>query len=113
MAAPSLAKLTIILGRSQHFHHHSTALEIVRLARRRRMAGATVLVGVEGYGSSHRLHTVSAGSLAGAVSFVVVVVDDVARLAGLLEAVTPLVQGHGTVVVEEVEAVSGWRPVQP
>ena len=100
-------RLTVLIGRSAHFHHHSAALEVLRLARRAGMAGATVLAGVEGYGSSHRLHTPSLRSGTDAQSYEVVVVDTAEAVNRLLPSVREAVAGRGLVLLEEVEVVSG------
>ena len=101
------ARLTVLIGRSAHFHHHSAALEVLRLARRSGMAGATVLAGVEGYGSSHRLHTPSLRSGTEGQSYAVVVVDHADAVARFLASVQEVVADKGVVFVEEVEVVSG------
>lgn len=101
------ARLTVLIGRSAHYHHHSAALEVLRLARRSGLAGATVLAGVEGYGSSHRLHIPSLRSGMEAQSYAVVVVDTSEAVAGFVESVRGVVAGKGVLFVEEVEVVSG------
>ena len=100
-------RLTVLIGRSAHFHHHSAALEVLRLARRCGMAGATVLAGVEGYGASHRVHTTSLRSAGEAPSYVVVVVDSAEAVDRFLPSVREAVGGRGTVFLEEVDVVSG------
>lgn len=100
-------RLTVLIGRSAHFHHHTAALEVLRLARRSGMAGATVLAGVEGYGSSHRLHTPSLRSGTEAQSYAVVVVDTADAVARFLVSARGVVAGKGTVFTEDVEVVSG------
>ena len=100
-------RLTVLIGRSAHFHHHAAALEVLRLARRSGMAGATVLAGVEGYGSSHRLHTPSLRSGTEGESYAVVVVDTPDAVIGFLDAVRQTVAGRGVVFVEPVELISG------
>lgn len=55
------ARLTVIVG-TELWHHRPVSHEIVRRARAARLAGATVLRGVEGFGSSGVVHT--AGILA-------------------------------------------------
>lgn len=104
---PTAVRLTVLIGRSAHFHHHSAALEVLRSARRAGMAGATVLAGVEGYGSSHRLHTPSLRSASEAQTYVVVVVDTVEAVNRFLPSVREAVGGKGVVLLEQVEVVSG------
>ncbi|HET6874455.1 MAG TPA: DUF190 domain-containing protein [Acidimicrobiales bacterium] len=99
--------LTVIIGRSAQSDHHSAALEVLRLARRAGMAGATVLAGVEGYGSSQRIHTPSLRSGTDAQSYAVVVVDTAEAVDRFLPSVREAVAGRGVVLLEEVEVVSG------
>lgn len=100
-------RLTVLIGRSAHFHHHSAALEVLRLARRSAMAGATVLAGLEGYGASHRLHTPSLRSGAEPQSYAVVVVDTPEAVNRFLGSLREVVADKGIVFVEPVEVVAG------
>ncbi|HET6794826.1 MAG TPA: DUF190 domain-containing protein [Acidimicrobiales bacterium] len=106
VATTPAVRLTVIVGRSAHYHHHSVAAEVVRLARRTGLAGATVLAGVEGYGSSHQLHRASTGSPAWTVSYVVVVVDSAEAVARFEERLGPVLAGRGVHFSEQVERLS-------
>jgi PII-like signaling protein len=49
--------LTIFIGEDDQWHRTPLYHEIVRRARQARLADASVLRGIEGYGASSRIHT--------------------------------------------------------
>src|SRR5215471_16791238 len=49
-------RLSIFLGECDQWHHKPTYHEIVHRAHKSGLAGATVLRGIEGYGSTTRIH---------------------------------------------------------
>jgi PII-like signaling protein len=75
---------------------------IVRKARERGLAGATVLRGLEGYGAHSRLHTAKILRLSSDLPIVVEIVDTEEKIESFL----PLIDGavrEGLATVERVE----------
>ncbi len=88
------ARATILLGPRSHTRHHSTAVELISRARRAKLAGATLLHGVEAGRSRHRL-------LHDDAPLVLVIVDEEASLRSFLSSVEPLL-GGASVGLEDV-----------
>lgn len=76
---------------------------IVKQARERRLSGATVLRGLEGFGAHGHLHTVKFLRQATDLPIVIEIVDSREKI----EAFLPIIEGaitEGLVTLEEVEA---------
>jgi PII-like signaling protein len=80
--------------------HH----EIVTRARAAGLAGATVLRGDEGYGTSSRIHTTRLLSLAEDLPVVVIIIDTQERVRAFLSELDELIT-EGTVVLDAVEVL--------
>ncbi|RJO75186.1 DUF190 domain-containing protein [Nocardia panacis] len=76
----SAARLTVLLDEDDKWQHRPLYHEIVTRARDYGLAGASVWRGVEGYGSSSRIHTSRILDLADHLPVMVMVVDETARL---------------------------------
>lgn len=77
---------------------------IVKEARRRGLAGATVLHGVMGFGKASRIHTASVLRLSGDLPVVVEIVDTPERIEAFLPDLDRMIT-DGLVTVENVEVV--------
>jgi hypothetical protein len=97
-------RLTIFIGESDRYHHHSLSSEIVQRARRAGLAGCSVFRGVEGFGASQRLHTTHLLSLSEDLPIAIVIVDATERIAAFVPQLDELVDG-GLVIVEDVEVI--------
>lgn len=97
-------RLTIFLGESDHYHHHSLSSEIVQRALKEGLAGCSVFRGNEGFGATGRLHTARVLSLSEDLPVAIVIVDAADRIRAFLPQVEELVTG-GLVTVEDVEVV--------
>ncbi len=85
-------------------HEHSPLYEvIVYAAREKGIAGATVLRGIMGYGSSSEVYTSKLWEITEKVPLVVDIVDDPVKISALLEALEPIFKksGKGHIVTEE------------
>lgn len=98
----SAARLTIYVNETTQWCHRPAYTEIVRRAHAAGLAGATVLRGVEGYGTSGHVHTTRILSLTEDLPMVVVIVDDEDRIRDFLPQVEEVVD-RGLAVVETVE----------
>ncbi len=104
MLEGSALRLTIFVGESDQWHHHPLYTEIVHRAHRARLAGATVLHGVEGYGASSRIHTSRLLSLSQDLPVVIVIVDREEAVRAFLPVLDELVT-EGLVTLEHVDVV--------
>ena len=105
-------KLTIYIGDSDKHGHKPLHLAIVELLHAEGISGATVLHGIEGYGSHKQIHTARILDLSGDLPQVIVAVD----LPDKIEAVLPKLDeivGEGLVTTEEVRIVISRPSPQP
>jgi PII-like signaling protein len=97
-------RLTIFIGELDRWHHRPLVSEIVHRAREAGLAGATVLRGVEGFGTGSMIHTTRLLSLSDDLPLIIVIVDDEPRIRDFLPQLDELVI-EGLVVLDEVEAI--------
>lgn len=97
-------RLTIFIGESDQYRHHSLSSEIVQRARKAGLAGATVLRGVSGFGASQTVHSSHLLSLSDDLPLAIVLVDDPARIQAFLPQLDELI-AEGLVIVDDVEVV--------
>jgi len=96
-----VTRLTIYIGQSDTWHHKPLYTELVHRAHAAGLAGASVFRGVEGFGSSNRVHTSRLLSLSEDLPVAVVIIDTVERVTAFLPAVEEIV-GDGLVTLDEV-----------
>jgi hypothetical protein len=94
--------LRIFIGEDDQWHHRPLYEEIVRMARERHLAGATVIRGVEGFGHSSHLHTTRLLRLSQDLPLIIEIVDTAEKIDPFLDEVDEMISG-GMVTVERVE----------
>ncbi len=94
------ALLRIFLGEDDRHEGMPLYQWIVRRARERGLAGATVLRGILGFGASSRIHTARILRLSQDLPIVVEIVDRLEPLEAFLEEIEPALQG-GLVTLEK------------
>lgn len=77
---------------------------IVKKARERGMAGATVFRAIEGYGAHSRMHSESILRLSADLPIIVVLVDKPERIESFIPVLDDLIQ-DGLVTIEDIEVV--------
>ncbi len=107
-------RLTIFVGESDHYHHHSLVSEIVRRAHRSGLAGCSVFRGIEGFGASRMVHNVHLLSLSDDLPVAIVIVDDPERIEEFLPQLDELIS-EGLVLLDDVHVVRyvGRTPEAP
>ena len=94
--------LRIFIGEDDQWHHRPLFEEIVRMARERHLAGATVIRGVEGFGQSSHLHTARILRLSQELPLIIEIVDTTEKIDPFLQEIDEMITG-GMVTVERVE----------
>ncbi len=112
-------RLTVFVGESDHYHHRPLYAEIVHRAHQAGLTGASVLRGIEGFGTSSQVHTSRILSLAENLPVVIVMVDDAERIEAFALALGEVV-AEGLAVIDDVDVVRysartspPEQPVQP
>ena len=107
-------RLTIFIGESDRWHHHSLTSEILHRAHGAGLAGASVFRGVSGFGASGLVHTTHVLSLSDDLPIAIVIVDTAERIEQFLPHLDELIS-EGLVIVDEVHVVHylGRRDDQP
>ena len=97
-------RLTVLVGESDRWHHHSLTAEILHRAQAAGLAGASVFRGVSGYGASGLVHTTHVLSLSDDLPMAVVIVDTAERIEAFLPQLDEIVE-EGLVIIDEVRVV--------
>lgn len=106
MQLPSEAKLLrIFIGESDKHGHRPLYEVIVEEARRRGMAGATVLKGVLGFGADSRIHTAKILRLSEDLPIVIEIVDKPERIEAFLPDLDTMI-AEGLVTLENVQVIA-------
>ncbi len=112
MKLPSEAELLrIFIGESDKWEGRPLYEVIVREARERGMAGATVLRGMMGFGAHSRLHTTKILRLSEDLPIVVEIVDKPERIEPFLPRLDEIID-EGLVTVERAKVIF-YRHNQP
>jgi PII-like signaling protein len=98
------SRLTVFVGADDRWRHKPLYHEIVRRAREAGLAGATVLRGCEGFGTSSLVHTDRLLDLAEDLPVTIVIVDAEDRVRAFLSQLDELVE-EGMVLLDEVEVL--------
>lgn len=106
MKLPTEAELLrIFVGESDKFEGRPLYEVIVEEARKRKIAGATVLRGALGYGANSRLHTAKILRLSEDLPVVIEIVDEPSKIAELMGELDHLIK-EGLVTLEKVRVIA-------
>ncbi len=105
-------KLTIYVGDSDRHGRKPLHLAIVELLHEESVSGATVLHGIEGYGSHKQIHTARILDLSGDLPVVIVAVDLPEKIEAILPKLDEMI-GGGLVTTEDVRIVISRPQPQP
>jgi len=97
--------LRIFVGEGDKFEGRPLYQAIVEEARRRGMAGATVLRGLMGFGATSRLHTVKVLRISEDLPMVVEIVDKAERIEAFLPELERMVP-EGLITIEKVRVIT-------
>jgi uncharacterized protein len=97
-------RVTIFIGESDHHGHTPLATEIVQRAHAAGLAGATVLRGIEGFGTSNHVHSTRILSLSTDLPMVVLIIDAPERIDAFLPEIQELVT-EGLIICDDVQVV--------
>lgn len=104
-------RLTIFVGETHRWHHRPLYVEIVHRAHQAGLAGATVVRGMEGFGSSRQLHTTRLLSLYEDLPCQITIVDSEQKIDAFLPTLDELID-QGLVVIDDVRTIVYGEPVE-
>jgi uncharacterized protein len=104
--------LRIFIGESDEHEGQPLYEAIVLEARRRQIAGATVLRGPMGYGHSSRLHTAKILRLSEDLPLVIEIVDSEEKITAFLAVLDGMMES-GLVTLEKVQVLHYGREAPP
>ena len=105
MKLPAEAELLrIFIGESDRHHGRPLYEVLVEEARRRGLAGATVLRGTLGFGANSRIHTAKILRLSEDLPMVIEIVDKPERIAEFLPDLDQLID-EGLITLEKVRVI--------
>lgn len=96
--------LRVFIGESDKHEGRPLYQAIVELARRRELAGATVLRGYMGYGANSRIHSARIMRLSEDLPIVIEIVDEPERIGAFATELDGMIQ-EGLVTMEKVEVI--------
>ncbi len=109
MSLPTEGKLLrIFVGESDRWEGRPLYEAIVLEARKRGLAGATVIKGFMGFGAHSRIHTAKLLELSQDLPIIIEIVDAAERIEGFMPDLEKMV-GDGLITVERAE-VRLYRP---
>ncbi len=97
-------RLRIYIGESDRYHHQALYHAIVLEARKRGLAGATVVRGIEGFGPSKRIHTANMLDLSADLPILIEIIDSEEYLTPFI-AVLDGMMTSGLITVDPVNIV--------
>ena len=106
MRLPEEAELLrIFIGESDHYAGRPLYEVIVQEARKRGMAGATVLRGMMGFGAHSRMHTAKILRLSEDLPIIIEIVDKPERIAEFLPELDKMI-GEGLITLERARVIA-------
>jgi len=97
-------RLTIFLGESDRYRHHSLVSEILDRARSSGLAGCSVFRGTAGFGATGHLHSARLLSLSEDLPVAIVIIDAEDRIDAFVPQLDELITG-GLVILDDVEVI--------
>jgi len=106
MKLPENAQLLrIFIGESDKFNGKPLHEAIVKLARQKGLAGATVLRGLMGFGAHSRMHTAKILRLSEDLPIVIEIVDKPERLQLILPELDGMIN-EGLITLEDIKVIA-------
>jgi PII-like signaling protein len=103
--------MRIFIGEADQWERRPLYSALLELFRSRRLAGATVLRGVAGFGPDSILHTAGILRLSADLPLVIEVIDSEERLAAVLPEVDRMMRG-GLITMEKVRVIRYGRDAE-
>lgn len=96
--------MRIFIGEQKKYGHKPLYQAIVEMLRTEKLAGATVLRGIVGFGAKSHLHSANLLALSQDLPMVIECVDTQENINGILPKLDDMV-GDGLIILEKVEVI--------
>jgi PII-like signaling protein len=97
-------RIRVYVGERDHHHGQPLYSAVVQAARKAGLAGATVLKGIEGYGSHSVVHAARIVDLSSDLPILIEIVDEAPKIEAFVPALTAMVEA-GLVTLERIEVI--------
>lgn len=97
-------RLRIFVGENHRYKGVPLFEAIIKKAREQGLAGATIVKGVESFGSHHQIHTTKVLRLAEDMPMVIEIVDSPAKIDAFLPCLDEMME-EGTVTISDVKVI--------
>ena len=106
MKLPSEAELLrIFIGEADKHKGKPLYEEIINLAREKKMAGATVIRGLMGFGAHSRVHTAKILRLSEDLPIIIEIVDETEKIESLLPELDQMIK-EGLITIEKIRVLA-------
>jgi PII-like signaling protein len=106
MNLPKDAELIrIFIGENDHYGHLPLYEAIVREARKKGLAGATVMRGLMGFGKASRIHTAKILRLSEDLPLIIEIVDTPEKIESFLPDLDQML-GDGLITLEKIQVIA-------
>lgn len=96
--------MRIFIGEHKKHGHNSLYQAILEMLREEKLAGATVLRGIAGFGATSRLHSVNLLALSQDLPIVIECVDTQENIDRVMPKIDEIV-GEGLITLENIEVI--------
>jgi len=97
--------MRIMIGEKKKIHGEVGYKYIIKFLMKNKIAGATAIRGILGYGSSFKLHSASLLSLSEDLPIIIEVVDKRENLSKVIPQIRDFLEGKGLITLEDVEVI--------
>jgi len=97
--------MRIMIGEKKKINGEVGYKYIIKFLMKNRIAGATAIRGILGYGSSFKLHSASILSLSEDLPIIIEVVDKKENLKKVIPQIRDFLEGKGLITLEDVEVI--------
>jgi hypothetical protein len=103
--------LRIFISEQDKYHHKLLYLKILELLRQEKIAGATVLRGIAGFGAKSHIHSASILDISNNLPLVIEAVDTESSIQQVLPKLDEMIT-DGLVTLEKIEVIR-YHPKNP
>ena len=97
--------LRIMIGEKERINGEIGYKHIIKFLMKNKIAGATAIRGIMGYGSSFKLHASTLLTLSEDLPIVIEVIDKKEKLENVIPTLKTMLSGKGVITIEKIEII--------